>query len=97
MYYEALLSGNAQKIFFKEGLYMFKVTVRVNTQSPRSDLFTPDTTIREVFEHFDVNYNVGSCFMESVVIPAAALDRSLAEMGVVDGCRITILSNKDNA
>ena len=74
------------------------VLVSVTTTAGRKkDLFDEGTTIREIFDHFDVDYSVATNCIDGARIDPAGLDKSLREWGVKDECRLSSIVKIDNA
>ena len=63
----------------------------------KSELFDEGTTIREVFEHFDVDYSVGTNCIDGTRIDPAGMDKTLREWGVKEECRLSSIVKIDNA
>lgn len=77
---------------------MIKVTFRVNSNPYQYDLFTPDTTLREVLSHFGAELSRGlSLYVNGTPKYAADFDTPIGAYDSENGCRISIMSNKDNA
>lgn len=75
---------------------MIKVFV-TTTAGRKSDLFDEGTTLREVFEQFDVDYGVATNCIDGMRIDPAGMDKTLREWGVKDECRLSSIVKIDNA
>ena len=75
---------------------MIKVYL-TTTAGRKSDLFDEGTTIREVFDTFDVDYGVATNCIDGTKIDPAGMDKSLAEWGVDKECRLSSIVKIDNA
>ena len=75
---------------------MVKVYV-TTTAGRKSDLFDEGTTLREIFGAFDVDYSVATNCIDGTKIDPAGMDKSLAEWGVKDECRLSSIVKIDNA
>ena len=67
------------------------------TAGRKSDLFDEGTTIREVFEHFDVDYSVATNCIDGTKIDPAGMNKTLRDWGVKDECRLSSIVKIDNA
>ena len=63
----------------------------------RSDLFDEETTLREIFTAFDVDYSVASNTIDGTKITPDGMDKSLAQWGVTKECRVSSIVKIDNA
>jgi len=75
---------------------MVKVNV-LTTAGRKSDLFDEGTTVKEVFNHFDVDYSVATNTIDGVRLDPAGLNKTLREWGVKDECRLSSIVKIDNA
>ena len=75
---------------------MIKVFM-TTTAGRKSDLFDEGTTIREVFEHFDVDYSVATNCIDGTKIDPAGMNKTLREWGVDKECRLSSIVKIDNA
>ena len=75
---------------------MVKVYV-TTTAGRKSDLFDEGTTIREIFDAFDVDYSVATNCIDGTKIDPAGMDKTLREWGVKDECRLSSIVKIDNA
>ena len=75
---------------------MIKVYV-TTTAGRKSDLFDEGTTIREIFQAFDVDYSVATNCIDGTKIDPAGMNKTLAEWGVRDECRLSSIVKIDNA
>lgn len=75
---------------------MIKVYV-TTTSGRKSDLFDEGTTIREIFDAFDVDYSVATNCIDGTKIDPAGMDKSLREWGVDKECRLSSIVKIDNA
>lgn len=60
---------------------MIKVTVS-NNLDRFTDTFTPDTTLRECFEKFDIDHSMGMITLKSTPVPHDDIDKTLADFGL---------------
>ena len=67
------------------------------TAGRKSDLFDEGTTIREVFEAFDVDYSVATNCIDGTKIDPAGMNKTLREWGVDKECRLSSIVKIDNA
>ena len=67
------------------------------TAGRKSELFDEGTTIKEVLQHFDVDYSVATNCIDGTRIDPAGMNKSLREWGVKDECRISSIVKIDNA
>jgi hypothetical protein len=67
------------------------------TAGRKSDLFDENTTIREIFNHFDVDYSVATNSIDGARLDPAGINKTLKEWGVKDECRISSVVKIDNA
>ena len=67
------------------------------TAGRKSELFDEGTTIREIFNHFETDYSVATNCIDGARIDPAGMNKSLAEWGVKDECRISSIVKIDNA
>ena len=75
---------------------MIKVYV-TTTAGRKSDLFDEGTTIREIFQAFDVDYSVATNCIDGTKIDPAGMNRTLREWGVDKECRLSSIVKIDNA
>ncbi len=75
---------------------MVKVYV-TTTGGRKSDLFDEGTTLREVFDAFDIDYSVATNTIDGTRIDPAGMDKSLRDWGVKDECRMSSIVKIDNA
>jgi len=74
------------------------IKVYVTTAAGRkSDLFDEGTTIREIFDAFDVDYSVATNCIDGTRIDPAGMDKTLREWGVDKECRLSSIVKIDNA
>ena len=67
------------------------------TAGRKSDLFDEGTTVREVFEAFDVDYSVATNCIDGTKIDPAGMNKTLREWGVTKECRLSSIVKIDNA
>ena len=67
------------------------------TAGRKSDLFDEGTTLRQVFDAFDVDYSVATNCIDGTKIDPAGMDKSLREWGVDKECRLSSIVKIDNA
>jgi hypothetical protein len=67
------------------------------TAGRKSDLFDEGTTIREVFEAFDVDYSTATNTIDGTKIDPAGMNKSLREWGVTKEARLSSIVKIDNA
>lgn len=72
-------------------------TYVTTTAGRKSDLFDENTTIKEIFEHFDVDYSVATNCIDGTRIDPAGMNKTLREWGVKDECRLSSIVKIDNA
>ena len=75
---------------------MIKVFV-TTTAGRKSDLFDEGTTIREIFDAFDVDYSVATNTIDGCKIDPAGMNKTLQEWGVGKECRLSSIVKIDNA
>ena len=75
---------------------MIKVFM-TTTAGRKSDLFDEGTTIREVFEHFDVDYSTATNCIDGTKIDPAGMNKSLRDWRVDKECRLSSIVKIDNA
>jgi len=75
---------------------MVKVFI-TTTAGRKSDLFDEETTLREIFDAFDVDYSVATNCIDGAKIDPAGMDKSLREWGVAKECRLSSIVKIDNA
>ena len=75
---------------------MIKVFM-TTTAGRKSDLFNEGTTIREIFDHFDVDYSVATNCIDGTKIDPAGMNKTLREWGVENECRLSSIVKIDNA
>jgi len=75
---------------------MIKVFM-TTTAGRKSDLFDEGTTIREIFDHFDVDYSVATNCIDGTKIDPAGMNKTLREWGVDKECRLSSIVKIDNA
>ena len=69
----------------------------VTTAGRKSDLFDEGTTLREIFDSFDVDYSIGTNCIDGARIDPAGMDKTLREWGVTKECRLSSIVKIDNA
>lgn len=80
---------------------MINVTIRTNV-APFRSTFTPDTTLRAIFDAAGVDSSSGSFHIDGAPMEVGAINKTLAELGY-DGspnkasCFITQIKKLDNA
>ena len=75
---------------------MVKVYLTTTT-GRKSDMFDETQTLREIFKAFDVDYSVATNTIEGTRIDPAGMNKTLAEWGVGDECRLSSIVKIDNA
>lgn len=75
---------------------MINVTILNNTSSTQ-DVFTPDTTIREVFTQKGIDYARGTNTLDGAPLMPGDLDRSLESFGITDSCYLSSVVKLNNA
>lgn len=67
------------------------------TAGRKSDLFDEGTTIREIFDAFEVDYSVATNCIDGSRIDPAGMDKTLKQWGVDKECRLSSIVKIDNA
>jgi len=75
---------------------MIKVFI-TTTAGRKSDLFDEETTIREIFDAFEVDYSTATNCIDGTKLDPAGMDKSLREWGVEKECRLSSIVKIDNA
>ena len=75
---------------------MIKVSL-TTTGGRKSDVFAPNVTPRQIFDHFGVDYSAATNTLDGVKLERGDLDRTLEELQVGEQCRISSIVKMDNA
>ena len=75
---------------------MIKVFM-TTTAGRKSDLFDEGTTLREIFDAFDVDYSTATNCIDGAKIDPAGMDMTLSDWGVTKECRLSSIVKIDNA
>lgn len=60
-------------------------------------LVHPDTTVRNFLEEKDINYETAAPFLDGRPLGTGDLDKSFADLGIKEKCRITSVVKAVNA
>ena len=75
---------------------MIKVYM-TTTAGRKSDMFDSETKIREIFNHFGVDYGTGTNTIDGVRLDTAGFEKTLAQWGAKEECRLASIVKVDNA
>mgnify|MGYP007113029326 CR=1 FL=1 len=75
---------------------MIQVTVGTNTKREKK-IVEPHTTLREVLEESEVNYEVAQVHLDGCTLEPGDLDRSFSEIGITDTCYLIAVVKAENA
>jgi hypothetical protein len=75
---------------------MLQVTIGTNTQRTRV-LVSPDTTVRTVLEDNNVDYSVANVHLDGASLNPGDMDRSFADLGIIESCYLIAVVKADNA
>jgi hypothetical protein len=74
---------------------MIKVFAITNT-SRKNDTFDPATSIRDILEHFDMDYTRTQISLDGTQLRAGDFDRPLSDYAT-DHCTLSAITKADNA
>lgn len=75
---------------------MIKVTLITN--AGKKNVIVPENkTLRQIYEENDVNYHATTNSVDSVPLQIGDLDKTLAQLGVGETCRMSSIVKMDNA
>jgi len=74
------------------------VRVTIATTDKRTSILAPATkTVREILEENSVNYKGAALMIDGVMLTAATVGNTLAELDVTEACTISVTVKMDNA
>ena len=75
---------------------MIRVNFSTNAGTTQ-EIFTPDTTLRGVFESFGINLNNRQVFVDGSPIRVGDMDRNFDQLGITSSCTLSAIDQKNNA
>ena len=74
------------------------IKVLVGTTTNRQTLIVaPTRAIRSILEEGGYDYSMGTTLLDGISLKAGDMDKTLADFGITEQCRIVTAENKDNA
>lgn len=75
---------------------MIKVTVGTNTKREKK-IVPADTTLREVLEETEVNYEIAQVHLDGCTLEPGDLDKSFGQLGITEACYLIAVIKAENA
>lgn len=74
------------------------IQIRIVTNAQRKTIATDEnSTVREVLEANDVNYDVAPVFIDGAPLGVGDHDKTFAELGITEKCMLTSVVKTENA
>jgi len=74
---------------------MFQVKVGTNA-SRTSMVVAPDKTPKQVLAEAEVDYSTATVYLDGSALTAKEMNKSLADLGVVDSCYLIAVTKSEN-
>ncbi len=75
---------------------MIQVTVGTNVNRSRV-VVSPDTTIRQVLENNDVNYETTNVHLDGASLQVGDIDKTFSDFNIQESCYLIAVAKADNA